>query len=78
MLGQLLIDRITGIEALATEQLRAGIPFHSVHTGTLALLRMLKTAATGELVETTDPKRAAPVQACTRAPERPRCEPREG
>ena len=46
-----LTAQIAEIETLATERLRAGIPYQSVHTGALALLQMAMDGAVGELAE---------------------------
>lgn len=72
---QWLTDQIACIEAVATERLRAGVSFHSVQTGALALLKMLLDGVSGELVEAAD--EPAGIQACAPAAEPPRCEAKE-
>ena len=49
--GSWLSDEIAHIETLATDRLRAGISYHSVQTGALALLRLALDGTTGDLVE---------------------------
>ena len=49
--GRWLADEIAHIETLATDRLRAGISYHSVQTGALALLRLALDGTTGDLVE---------------------------
>lgn len=69
--GQWLADEIARIEALATERLRAGVSYHSVQTGALALLNVVLGGVSGEAVElSAEPKR---VQACATVSEPPQC-----
>lgn len=66
--GGLLPDEIARIEALATEQLRAGVSFASVQAGALALLRLAISMADAELVPL-----SGAVPACTRSAEPSPC-----
>jgi hypothetical protein len=56
----LLMERIAEIEAMASEQLAAGVSFGSVSHGAMALLRLAVTETTGQLAGD-----VAPIQACT-------------
>jgi len=69
--GQFLTEQITEIETLATERLRAGVAYHSVHTGALALLRLALQDVNGALPDQKDA--ATQIPACTPAPKQSRC-----
>lgn len=47
--GKWLTDEIVAIEALATERLHAGVSYHSVQTGALALLKLALQEVSGEV-----------------------------
>lgn len=68
--GQLLIDRITYIEALATERFRAGVSYESIRSGALTLLKAALQDTLVELAES--PAQPKQIQACTPLPKPPR------
>lgn len=73
--GTLLADEIAAIEAAATERLCAGVSFHSVQVGALALLKLAVTDLGGGEVAGLG---SARIPACVPPPEPPRCAPQEG